>query len=200
MDTKKKELLWQLLPRRSSLHERPCNRFRSRLPKCCQRMLYPHGLFDLKRTAGHSTSSALSHDTSRFAGDSLAYWWSTMAARSIRRRHPRCQGRRRQQFGPPLCVQACSGAAGGPSGHRDSGRTTIRRTPPSISNRAPILLPRDTVLVKAWCWIRWKPLSSTWSRNHHDRTTHNSAFAHGRLPNRREGPTTVQKDHADRLR
>ena len=39
-------------------------------------MIYPHGIYDLKRNLGH-LNLGLSHDTSRFACDSMAYWWQT---------------------------------------------------------------------------------------------------------------------------
>ena len=39
-------------------------------------VLYPHGFYDLKRNLGH-LNVGLSHDTSRFACDSIAYWWKT---------------------------------------------------------------------------------------------------------------------------
>lgn len=37
-------------------------------------MLHPHGIYDCKRNLGH-INLGLSHDTSRFACDSLAYCW-----------------------------------------------------------------------------------------------------------------------------
>jgi hypothetical protein len=39
-------------------------------------VLYPHGLYDLKRNLGH-LNLGLSHDTSRFACDSAGYWWES---------------------------------------------------------------------------------------------------------------------------
>jgi len=43
-------------------------------PSSAEGVLYPHGIYDCKRNLGH-INLGLSHDTSRFACDSLAYWW-----------------------------------------------------------------------------------------------------------------------------
>jgi hypothetical protein len=45
-------------------------------PSAALGVLYPHGLYDTKRNLGH-LNLGLSHDTSRFACDSLGYWWET---------------------------------------------------------------------------------------------------------------------------
>ena len=43
-------------------------------PSSAEGVLHPHGIYDCKRNLGH-INLGLSHDTSRFACDSLAYWW-----------------------------------------------------------------------------------------------------------------------------
>ena len=37
-------------------------------------MIYPHGFYDIKRNWGR-LNLGISHDTSRFACDSLGFWW-----------------------------------------------------------------------------------------------------------------------------
>lgn len=39
-------------------------------------MVHPHGIYDLKQNHGH-LNLGLSHDTSRFACDSIAHWWES---------------------------------------------------------------------------------------------------------------------------
>lgn len=39
-------------------------------------MVFPHGIYDTERNRGH-INLGVSHDTSRFAADSLAFWWHT---------------------------------------------------------------------------------------------------------------------------
>ena len=43
-------------------------------PSVAEGVLHPHGIYDCKRHLGH-INLGLSHDTSRFACDSVAYWW-----------------------------------------------------------------------------------------------------------------------------
>jgi len=44
------------------------------LPSAAFGVIYPHGFYDIKRNLGH-LNLGLSHDTSRFACDSLGFWW-----------------------------------------------------------------------------------------------------------------------------
>jgi hypothetical protein len=74
MDTKKKELLGNFFRDGQVYTNAHVTVFDHDYPSAASGVLYPHGLFDLKRTAGH-INLGTSHDTSRFAGDSLAYWW-----------------------------------------------------------------------------------------------------------------------------
>lgn len=43
-------------------------------PSSAAGVVFPHGIYDLKRNVGH-LNLGLSHDTSRFACDSLRHWW-----------------------------------------------------------------------------------------------------------------------------
>ncbi len=47
-------------------------------PSAALGVVYPHGCYDLKRNAGH-LNLGTSHDTSRFACDSLGHWWQRYA-------------------------------------------------------------------------------------------------------------------------
>ena len=88
MDTKKKELLGNFF--RSKVRVDRTNAhvtvFDHDYPSAASGVLYPHGLFDLKRTAGH-INSRRSHDTSRLPGDGNVLVGRTLC---IRRRHPCC--------------------------------------------------------------------------------------------------------------
>jgi hypothetical protein len=74
MDTKKKELLGNFFRDGRAYSNAPVAVFDHDYPSAASGVLYPHGLFDLKQKAGH-INLGTSHDTSRFACDSLAYWW-----------------------------------------------------------------------------------------------------------------------------
>ena len=45
-------------------------------PSSALGVIYPHGFYDLKQNLGH-LNLGVSHDTSRFACDGIAYWWET---------------------------------------------------------------------------------------------------------------------------
>jgi hypothetical protein len=76
IDTKHKEFLG-LLFRIGRLYTRYAKKALDHdFPSAALGVIYPHGLYDLKRNLGH-LNLGLSHDTSRFACDSIAYWWQT---------------------------------------------------------------------------------------------------------------------------
>ncbi|OWK34383.1 transposase [Fimbriiglobus ruber] len=74
IDTKHKEFLG-LLFRVGRLYTRLARKALDHdFPSAAWGVIYPHGLYDLKRNCGH-LNLGLSHDTSRFACDRIAYWW-----------------------------------------------------------------------------------------------------------------------------
>jgi Rhodopirellula transposase DDE domain len=74
IDTKKKELLGNLY-RAGKLYTREELRTLDHdFPGDAEGVVIPHGLYDLKRNHGHINLGD-SRDTSRFACDSLAWWW-----------------------------------------------------------------------------------------------------------------------------
>ncbi len=76
MDTKHKEFLG-LLFREGRLYTQKAKKALDHdFPSSALGVIYPHGLYDVKRNLGH-LNLGLSHDTSRFACDSLGYWWET---------------------------------------------------------------------------------------------------------------------------
>jgi hypothetical protein len=76
VDTKHKEFLG-LLFRIGRLCTRQAKKALDHdFPSAALGVIYPHGLYDLKRNLGH-LNLGLSHDTSRFACDSIAFWWQT---------------------------------------------------------------------------------------------------------------------------
>jgi hypothetical protein len=76
MDTKHKEFLG-LLFRIGRLYTRHAKKALDHdFPSSALGVIYPHGFYDIKRNLGH-LNLGLSHDTSRFACDSIAYWWET---------------------------------------------------------------------------------------------------------------------------
>jgi Rhodopirellula transposase DDE domain len=74
MDTKKKEFIGEFFREGHGYTNTTVATFDHDFPSAASGVVYPHGLFDLKRAAGH-INVGVSHDTSRFACDSLAYWW-----------------------------------------------------------------------------------------------------------------------------
>jgi hypothetical protein len=76
VDTKHKEFLG-LLFRIGRLYTRHAKKALDHdFPSAALGVIYPHGFYDIKRNLGH-LNLGLSHDTSRFACDSIAYWWLT---------------------------------------------------------------------------------------------------------------------------
>lgn len=76
VDTKHKEFLG-LLFRIGRLYTRFAKKALDHdFPSSASGVIYPHGFYDIKRNLGH-LNVGLSHDTSRFACDSIAYWWET---------------------------------------------------------------------------------------------------------------------------
>jgi hypothetical protein len=76
VDTKHKEFLG-LLYRVGRLYTRVAKKALDHdFPSAALGVIYPHGLYDVKRNRGH-LNLGLSHDTSRFACDSIDYWWQT---------------------------------------------------------------------------------------------------------------------------
>jgi hypothetical protein len=74
MDTKCKEFLG-LLFREGRLYTQKARKaFTHDYPSAASGTIYPHGLYDVRRNLGH-LNLGLSHDTSRFACDSLGHWW-----------------------------------------------------------------------------------------------------------------------------
>lgn len=77
IDTKHKEFLG-LLFRAGRLYTQKAMRALDHdFPSSAKGVLYPHGLYDCKRNLGH-INIGLSHDTSRFACDSITYWWENL--------------------------------------------------------------------------------------------------------------------------
>jgi len=74
MDTKHKEFLG-LLFRQGRLYTQKARKALDHdFPSAAQGVIYPHGFYDVRRNLGH-LNLGLSHDTSRFACDSLGCWW-----------------------------------------------------------------------------------------------------------------------------
>jgi hypothetical protein len=74
IDSKHKEFLG-LLFRAGRLYTQKAHQALDHdFPSAAEGVLYPHGIYDCKRNLGH-INLGLSHDTSRFACDSMAYWW-----------------------------------------------------------------------------------------------------------------------------
>jgi hypothetical protein len=74
IDTKKKEFLGNLY-RDGKLYTREeLATLDHDFPSDAEGVVIPHGLYDLRRNHGHINLGA-SHDTSRFACDSIAHWW-----------------------------------------------------------------------------------------------------------------------------
>jgi hypothetical protein len=76
VDTKKKELLGNFFRGGQAYTQTIVETLDHDYPSHADGVLYPHGLYDLKRNHGH-LNVGTSHDTSAFACDSLAFWWET---------------------------------------------------------------------------------------------------------------------------
>ena len=87
MDTKHKEFLG-LLFRQGRLYTQKAKKALDHdFPSSALGVIYPHGFYDVKRNVGH-LNLGLSHDTSRFACDSLGFWWETQGGLA----HPDAEG------------------------------------------------------------------------------------------------------------
>ena len=74
MDTKHKEFLGLLFRAGRIWTQKAHKALDHDFPSSAWGVLYPHGLYDVGRNRGH-LNLGLSHDTSRFACDSLGYYW-----------------------------------------------------------------------------------------------------------------------------
>lgn len=74
MDTKHKEFLGLLFRQGRLYTQRAKKALDHDFPSAAWGVIYPHGFYDIKRNLGH-LNLGLSHDTSRFACDSLGVWW-----------------------------------------------------------------------------------------------------------------------------
>ena len=74
VDTKKKEFIGNLYRDGHLYTQETIETLDHDFPTLAQGVVYPHGLYDLKRNAGH-INLGTSHDTSRFACDSIAHYW-----------------------------------------------------------------------------------------------------------------------------
>jgi hypothetical protein len=76
IDTKKKELIGNFFRAGVAYTQKVVETWDHDFPSQAEGVLYPHGLYDLRRNHGHLNVTT-SHDTSAFACDSIAYWWET---------------------------------------------------------------------------------------------------------------------------
>jgi hypothetical protein len=74
IDTKKKEFIGNLYREGWLYTEEPMQTLDHDFPTSAEGVAFPHGIYDLKRNVGH-INLGTSHDTSRFACDSLDQWW-----------------------------------------------------------------------------------------------------------------------------
>jgi hypothetical protein len=74
IDTKKKELLGPFFRSGSTYTQEAVGAYDHDFPSLAEGVVYPHGIYDVKRNVGHLTLG-ISHDTSRFACESMAHWW-----------------------------------------------------------------------------------------------------------------------------
>lgn len=74
VDTKKKELLGNFFRAGHAYTRDVVATWDHDFPSAAAGVVFPHGLYDVQRNLGH-VNLGLSHDTSRFACESLASWW-----------------------------------------------------------------------------------------------------------------------------
>lgn len=74
VDSKHKEFLGLLFRQGRLYTQRARAAFDHDFPSAASGVIYPHGCYDVARNRGH-LNLGTSHDTSRFACDSLGYWW-----------------------------------------------------------------------------------------------------------------------------
>jgi hypothetical protein len=76
VDTKKKEFVGNLYREGRLYTQEEVRTLDHDFPSTAEGVVYPHGIYDTKRNLGH-INLGTSHDTSRFACDSIAHWWQT---------------------------------------------------------------------------------------------------------------------------
>jgi hypothetical protein len=74
VDTKKKELVGNLYREGHLYTDKTIDTLDHDFPTLAEGVVYPHGIYDPKKNVGH-INLGTSHDTSRFACDSIARWW-----------------------------------------------------------------------------------------------------------------------------
>jgi hypothetical protein len=74
VDTKRKEFIGNLYRDGKTYTQETIETLDHDFPSSAVGVVYPHGLYDQKRNAGH-INLGTSHDTSRFACDSMSHWW-----------------------------------------------------------------------------------------------------------------------------
>lgn len=74
VDTKKKEFVGNLYRDGHLYTQETIETLDHDFPTLAEGVVYPHGIYETKRNVGH-INLGTSHDTSRFACDSIAHWW-----------------------------------------------------------------------------------------------------------------------------
>lgn len=74
IDTKKKEFLGNFYRAGKLYTQQTIETFDHDFNSAAEGVVIPHGLYDVKRNCGH-VNLGISHDTSRFACDSIGWWW-----------------------------------------------------------------------------------------------------------------------------
>jgi hypothetical protein len=74
VDTKKKEFIGNLYRDGHLYTQETIETLDHDFPTLAEGVVYPHGLYDLKQNVGH-INLGTSHDTSRFACDSIGHYW-----------------------------------------------------------------------------------------------------------------------------
>jgi len=77
VDTKKKEFVGNLFRDGRLYTQETIETLDHDFPTSAEGVVYPHGIYETKRNVGH-INLGTSHDTSRFACDSVAHWWETV--------------------------------------------------------------------------------------------------------------------------
>jgi hypothetical protein len=89
IDTKKKEFLGNLYRDGKLFTREELRTLDHDFPSDAEGVIIPHGLYDLKRNHGHINLGE-SHDTSRFACDSIGLWWHKHGLSNYPRRRSSC--------------------------------------------------------------------------------------------------------------
>jgi hypothetical protein len=74
VDTKKKEFVGNLYREGRLYTQEAAHTLDHDFPTSAEGVAFPHGIYDTKRNVGH-INLGTSHDTSRFACDSIGHWW-----------------------------------------------------------------------------------------------------------------------------